>query len=168
VDFPPWQTVYGWFQRWKERGVTERILNVLREQIRLAEGRDAELSAGVIYSQSVKAADTASRPLYIAQLRAVQQFVELMLGLLYKPVAFVRIERGVVLGELVERITDLVAVGLGHSRLAQIDLVVEHPSGHLVERTFGTVGESLQAAAQELGHARVVAGEVVHTLVHRG
>lgn len=61
VDFPPWQTVYGWFKRWKERGVTERILDELREQIRLAEGRDAEPSAGVIDSQSVKAADTVSR-----------------------------------------------------------------------------------------------------------
>jgi transposase len=61
VDFPPWQTVYGWFQRWKARGVTERILEELREQIRLAEGRNAEPSAGVIDSQSVKAADTVSR-----------------------------------------------------------------------------------------------------------
>jgi transposase len=60
VDFPPWQTVYGWFQRWKQRGVTERILAELREQIRLAEGRNAQPSAGVIDSQSVKAADTVS------------------------------------------------------------------------------------------------------------
>ena len=61
VDFPPWQTVYAWFKRWKARGVTERILDELREQIRLAEGRNAEPSAGVIDSQSVKAADTVSR-----------------------------------------------------------------------------------------------------------
>ena len=53
--------MYGWFKRWKERGVTERILQELREQIRLAEGRDAEPSAGVIDSQSVKAADTVGR-----------------------------------------------------------------------------------------------------------
>jgi hypothetical protein len=26
VDFPPWQPVYGWFQRGRERGVTQRIL----------------------------------------------------------------------------------------------------------------------------------------------
>ncbi|WP_250004900.1 transposase [Actinoplanes sp. M2I2] len=30
VDFPPWQTVYGWFQRWKARGVAERILEEQR------------------------------------------------------------------------------------------------------------------------------------------
>jgi transposase len=58
VDFPPWQTVYGWFRQWKRRGVTERILQELREQIRLAEGRDPQPSAGVIDSQSVKGADT--------------------------------------------------------------------------------------------------------------
>ena len=61
VDFPPWQTVYGWFRQWKARGVTERILQELREQIRLAEGREAEPSAGVIDSQSVKGADTVVR-----------------------------------------------------------------------------------------------------------
>jgi transposase len=61
VDFPPWQTVYWQFQQWEQRQVTERILEELREQLRLAEGRDAEPSAGVMDSQSVKAADTVGR-----------------------------------------------------------------------------------------------------------
>jgi transposase len=61
VDFPPWQTVYGWSRQWKERGVTERILEELREQIRLAEGRDPQPSAGVIDSQSVKGAETVGK-----------------------------------------------------------------------------------------------------------
>ena len=61
MDFPPWQTVYGWFRQWKRRGVTDRILEELREQIRVAEGRDAQPSAGVIDSQSVKGADTVGR-----------------------------------------------------------------------------------------------------------
>ncbi|MBB2940572.1 hypothetical protein FB565_000276 [Actinoplanes lutulentus] len=39
----------------------QRILEELREQLRLAEGRDAQPSAGVMDSQSVKAADTVSR-----------------------------------------------------------------------------------------------------------
>jgi transposase len=58
VDFPPWQTVYGWFRQWQARGVADRILQELREQIRTAEGRDPHPSAGVIDSQSVKGADT--------------------------------------------------------------------------------------------------------------
>jgi transposase len=61
VDFPPWPTVYWHFTRWNERGVTEQILDELREQVRLAHGRQPEPSAGIIDSQSVKAADTVAR-----------------------------------------------------------------------------------------------------------
>jgi hypothetical protein len=61
VDFPPWETVYCHFTRWEERGVTERILQELREQVRLDQGRNAEPSAGIIDSQSVKGADTVGR-----------------------------------------------------------------------------------------------------------
>jgi len=61
VDFPPWQTVYWQFQQWEKRQVTEHILEELREQVRLAEGREPEPSAGIIDSQSVKAADTVGR-----------------------------------------------------------------------------------------------------------
>jgi transposase len=58
ADFPPWETVYGQFKRWEQRQVTERILDLLREEVRLAEGRDPEPTAGIIDSQSVKGADT--------------------------------------------------------------------------------------------------------------
>ncbi|WP_199853759.1 IS5 family transposase [Plantactinospora sp. BB1] len=58
ADFPPWQTVYGHFKRWNKRGVTERILAELREQVRLAHDREAEPTVGIIDSQSVEAADT--------------------------------------------------------------------------------------------------------------
>ncbi|MEU7982859.1 transposase [Micromonospora sp. NPDC049081] len=58
VDFPPRQTVYSHFQRWNRRGVTDRTLTELREQVRLAQDRAAEPTAGIIDSQSVRAADT--------------------------------------------------------------------------------------------------------------
>ncbi|MET7952216.1 IS5 family transposase [Micromonospora sp. NPDC005324] len=61
VDFPPWQTVYAHFTRLNDRGVTERILIELREEIRLAHGRQPEPTAGIIDSQSVKGADTVPR-----------------------------------------------------------------------------------------------------------
>ena len=61
VDFPPCQTVYWQFQQWEQRQVTERIPKELREQVRLADGRNAEPSAGIIDSQSVKGADTVGR-----------------------------------------------------------------------------------------------------------
>lgn len=61
VDFPPWQTVYGYFARWHDAGVTKAVHDALRGKLRVAEGRDAEPSAGVIDSQSVKGADTVGR-----------------------------------------------------------------------------------------------------------
>jgi transposase len=61
VDFPPWQTVYWQFQQWEQRRVTERILEELREQVRIPEGRKPEPSPGIIDSRSVKGADTVGR-----------------------------------------------------------------------------------------------------------
>jgi transposase len=61
ADFPPWQTVYWYFVRWEKQRVTLRMLDMLRQQVRQVEGRDADPSAGIIDSQSVKAADTVGR-----------------------------------------------------------------------------------------------------------
>nr|WP_226352951.1 IS5 family transposase [Pseudonocardia sp. ICBG601] len=61
VDFPPWQTVYWYFNQWEQQKVTEKILPVVRGQLRIAEGRDPEPSAGIIDSQSVKGADTVGQ-----------------------------------------------------------------------------------------------------------
>jgi transposase len=61
ADFPPWETVYGRFRQWNKRGVTERVLIELREQVRISQGRNPEPSAGIIDSQSVKAADTVAK-----------------------------------------------------------------------------------------------------------
>lgn len=58
ADFPPWSTVYNYFAAWEATGVTDRVLDTLRERVRLADGRAATPSAGVIDSQSVKAAET--------------------------------------------------------------------------------------------------------------
>lgn len=61
ADFPPWQTVYWYFARWEAQRVTLQMLDTLRQQVRRAEGREAEPSAGIIDSQSVKGADTVGR-----------------------------------------------------------------------------------------------------------
>ena len=61
ADFPPWQTVYWYFNQWEQARVTEKILPVVRGQLRVAEGRNPEPSAGLIDSQSVKGADTVGR-----------------------------------------------------------------------------------------------------------
>jgi putative transposase len=53
-DFPPADTVYGYFQRWRKDGTWERLNGVLRGQVRQAVGKDPEPSAGIVDSQSVK------------------------------------------------------------------------------------------------------------------
>ncbi|MDQ6805341.1 MAG: IS5 family transposase [Actinomycetota bacterium] len=58
-DFPPWQTVYGYFRDWGRDGTLDRLHDSLREQVRVKEeGRNPEPSAGIVDSQSVKGADT--------------------------------------------------------------------------------------------------------------
>jgi putative transposase len=54
ADFPKWPTVYYYFRTWGDDGTWERINTTLRRELREAEGRDAEPSAAIIDSQSVK------------------------------------------------------------------------------------------------------------------
>jgi transposase len=58
ADFPPWQAVYAFFERWAVRGLPQRVVDRLRGQLRVGAGRAELPTAAVIDSQSVKAADT--------------------------------------------------------------------------------------------------------------
>ena len=60
-SFPPWATVYGYFAAWRDDGTLARLHDALRARVRAAAGRDAEPTAAVIDSQSVRAADTVPR-----------------------------------------------------------------------------------------------------------
>ena len=53
-DFPNWHTVYTYLRNWRRDGTWQRINDVLRRQLRTQEGRDAEPSAAILDSQSVK------------------------------------------------------------------------------------------------------------------
>ena len=53
-DLPPKGTVYGYFRDWRRAGVWERMNATLREQVRIAAGREPTPSAAIIDSQSVK------------------------------------------------------------------------------------------------------------------
>ena len=55
-DFGHWETVYGYFRRWRREGVWQRVMTELRQVERRCQGRLAEPSAGAIDSQSVKTA----------------------------------------------------------------------------------------------------------------
>ncbi len=56
-DFPPWRTVYNYFQRWARDGTWQTILRRLYPQVRAKAGRGASPSACAIDSQSVKTAE---------------------------------------------------------------------------------------------------------------
>jgi putative transposase len=58
-DFPAWQTVYGYFRRWREGGVWEQLNDALRDAVRIEAERDIEPSAAIIDSQSVKTSSVA-------------------------------------------------------------------------------------------------------------
>lgn len=53
-EFPPWESVYGYFRRWCQAGVWQQVHQALRTQWRVELGRDPCPSAGAIDSQSVK------------------------------------------------------------------------------------------------------------------
>lgn len=57
-DFPPFSTVQKYFYRWRDERLLEKINHVLVFTAREATGRDAQPTAGVIDSQSVKTTES--------------------------------------------------------------------------------------------------------------
>ena len=60
-DFPPWQTVYGYFARWRRDGTWQAIHDTLRCQVRKRAGREEQPSAAIMDSQSVKTTEKGGR-----------------------------------------------------------------------------------------------------------
>jgi transposase len=58
ADFPPWDSVYAFYQRWNARGLPRHLVTRLRGRLRERQGRKAEPTACIIDSQIVKCADT--------------------------------------------------------------------------------------------------------------
>jgi transposase len=57
-DFPPWQTVFWYFKKWRADGTVDRLHDALRNRVRDGAGRDPMASAAIVDAQSVKGADT--------------------------------------------------------------------------------------------------------------
>lgn len=53
-EFPPWESVYDHFRRWKQNSLLERIHEALREQVRSKAGKEPTPSAAILDSQTVK------------------------------------------------------------------------------------------------------------------
>ena len=65
-DFPAWQTVYGYLRDWRKTNVWEQMNAALRAAVREQEERDAEPSAAIMDSQSVKMSAVAGERGYDA------------------------------------------------------------------------------------------------------
>lgn len=61
ADFPPWDSVFAFYQRWNARGLPQSLVTCLRERLRETRGRNREPSACVIDSQIVKCAGTVGK-----------------------------------------------------------------------------------------------------------
>jgi transposase len=61
VDFPPWEAVYAFYERWNARGLPQALAARLRESLRVRQGRAAQPTACIVDSQIVKAADTVPK-----------------------------------------------------------------------------------------------------------
>ena len=53
-DFPPWQSVYTYFRKWRDDGAWQRLHDRLRVWVRQRSGRHKHPTAGGIDSQTVK------------------------------------------------------------------------------------------------------------------
>ncbi len=56
-NFPPWQTVYGYYWRWMRSGLWQRLNEALVRQVRQQQGRDLQPSVAILDSQSVKTSE---------------------------------------------------------------------------------------------------------------
>jgi transposase len=60
ADFPPWERVYAFWRRWRDRGWIIELHDRLRARVREAAGRDAEPTAGIVDSQTARSTPTVN------------------------------------------------------------------------------------------------------------
>jgi transposase len=61
ADFPPWEAVYAFWERWNKRGLPGELVRRLRERLRRCQGRKLQPTACIVDSQIVKCADTVDK-----------------------------------------------------------------------------------------------------------
>jgi putative transposase len=53
-DFPPWQTVYHYFEGWRVNGTWARIVKTLRKRVRIAAGRKPPIQGDCAISGNLR------------------------------------------------------------------------------------------------------------------
>ena len=71
-DLPPWRTTFHYFRTWRRDGTWDRARAALRNQVRVAEGRDVSPSSAIIDSQSVKTTEYGG----LVAMKLVRESVE--------------------------------------------------------------------------------------------
>jgi transposase len=56
-DLLPWDAAYRWFHTWRKNGTWTAIHDTLRDQVRLAAGRDTAPTAAIMDAQTIKSSD---------------------------------------------------------------------------------------------------------------
>jgi putative transposase len=56
-EYGPWETVYGYFRRWRCQGLWALIQSILRTFVRRQAGKRSQVTAAILDSQTVRSAD---------------------------------------------------------------------------------------------------------------
>src|SRR4051794_26035024 len=68
-DLAPWSIAYQWFRAWAADGTWDRVHDLLRDRVRIVDGRDRQPSAAVLDSQSARSSEDGEQIGYDAGKR---------------------------------------------------------------------------------------------------
>jgi putative transposase len=154
-DLPPWQTVYGYYRRWTLAGLWEQINLALGRKVRTQQGREAEPSAAVLDSQSVKTSEGGEArgvDVYKQTNGRKRHILVDTLGLLWMVVVHSAGVQDAPGGQLVlQRLFDRIKKSV-HNRWCRLKLIwVDSAYGALVEPARQRFGWKLEVVSRPPG-----------------